>query len=62
MAIQVNIVSAEGAIFEGDADMVFAPAKLGEIGIAPLCTRTDPALRSVRSGACRAAAARSCST
>ena len=25
MSIHVNIVSAEGAIFEGDADMVFAP-------------------------------------
>ena len=35
MAIHVNIVSAEGAIFEGDADMVFAPAKAGELGIAP---------------------------
>jgi len=32
VAIHVNIVSAEGAIFEGDADMVFAPAKAGEHG------------------------------
>jgi F-type H+-transporting ATPase subunit epsilon len=46
VAIHVNIVSAEGAIFEGDADMVFAPAKAGELGIAPrhapLITRLKP--------------------
>jgi F-type H+-transporting ATPase subunit epsilon len=46
VAIHVNIVSAEGAIFEGDADMVFAPAKAGELGIAPrhapLITRLRP--------------------
>jgi F-type H+-transporting ATPase subunit epsilon len=33
--IHVDIVSAEGEIFSGDATMVFAPAQLGEIGIAP---------------------------
>jgi F-type H+-transporting ATPase subunit epsilon len=33
--IHVDIVSAEGEIFSGDAAMVFAPAQLGEIGIAP---------------------------
>jgi F-type H+-transporting ATPase subunit epsilon len=33
--IQVDIVSAEGEIFSGKAAMVFAPAQLGEIGIAP---------------------------
>jgi F-type H+-transporting ATPase subunit epsilon len=33
--IHVNIVSAEGEIFTGDATMVFAPAQLGEVGIAP---------------------------
>jgi F-type H+-transporting ATPase subunit epsilon len=33
--IHVDIVSAEGEIFEGDAAMVFAPAQMGEIGIAP---------------------------
>jgi len=46
VSIHVNIVSAEGAIFEGDADMVFAPAKAGEVGIAPrhapLITRLKP--------------------
>jgi F-type H+-transporting ATPase subunit epsilon len=33
--IRVDIVSAEGEIFKGDAAMVFAPAQMGEIGIAP---------------------------
>lgn len=33
--IQVDIVSAEGEIHSGKAAMVFAPAKLGEVGIAP---------------------------
>jgi F-type H+-transporting ATPase subunit epsilon len=33
--IHVNIVSAEGEIFTGDATMVFAPAQMGEVGIAP---------------------------
>ena len=33
--IKVDIVSAEGEIFSGEASMVFAPAKMGEVGIAP---------------------------
>lgn len=33
--INVDIVSAENAIFSGLATMVFAPAELGEVGIAP---------------------------
>ena len=33
--IQVDIVSAEKAIFSGEVAMVFAPAALGEVGIAP---------------------------
>ena len=33
--IQVEIVSAEGEIHSGEASMVFAPARMGEIGIAP---------------------------
>ena len=33
--IQVDIVSAEREIFSGEAEMVFAPALLGEVGIAP---------------------------
>ena len=33
--IHVDIVSAEQEIFSGEAQMVFAPAILGEVGIAP---------------------------
>jgi F-type H+-transporting ATPase subunit epsilon len=33
--IHVDIVSAEHEIFSGNAEMVFAPAELGEVGIAP---------------------------
>ena len=33
--IQVDIVSAEGEIHSGEAKMVFAPAEMGEVGIAP---------------------------
>jgi F-type H+-transporting ATPase subunit epsilon len=44
--IHVNIVSAEQAIFSGDADMVVAPGETGELGIlpghAPLLTRIRP--------------------
>ncbi|KAF3977746.1 MAG: F0F1 ATP synthase subunit epsilon [Methylococcales symbiont of Iophon sp. n. MRB-2018] len=35
MTIHVDIVSAENEIFSGLAEMVFAPAELGEVGIAP---------------------------
>jgi F-type H+-transporting ATPase subunit epsilon len=50
MAIHVNIVSAEGEIFTGDADMVFAPASAGEIGIAP---RHAPLLTTLKPGSVR---------
>jgi F-type H+-transporting ATPase subunit epsilon len=33
--IKVDIVSAEGEIHSGTAKMVYAPAKMGEVGIAP---------------------------
>ena len=33
--IQVDIVSAEQEIFSGSAEMVFAPAVMGELGITP---------------------------
>lgn len=46
MTIHVDIVSAEREIFSGLAEMVFAPAVLGEVGIAPghapLLTRLGP--------------------
>ena len=42
----VNIVSAERAIFSGEAEMVVAPGESGELGIlpqhAPLLTRIKP--------------------
>jgi F-type H+-transporting ATPase subunit epsilon len=50
MSIHVEIVSAEGAIYSGDANMVFVPAKMGEIGIAP---RHAPLLTSLKPGAVR---------
>ena len=50
MAIHVEIVSAEGAIFSGDAERVFAPAKAGEIGIAP---RHAPLLTTLKPGSVR---------
>ena len=50
MTIHVEIVSAEGAIFSGDADMVFAPARAGEIGIAP---RHAPLLTTLKPGSIR---------
>ena len=44
--IQVEIVSAERAIYSGEAVMVYAPANMGEVGIAPghmaLLTRMNP--------------------
>lgn len=44
--LQVDIVSAEGAIFSGAAHMVFVPASQGELGIlprhAPLLTLLKP--------------------
>ena len=50
MAIHVNIVSAEGEIFSGEADMVFAPARAGEIGIAP---RHAPLITTLKPGSVR---------
>jgi F-type H+-transporting ATPase subunit epsilon len=44
--IHVDIVSAEREIFAGEAEMLFAPARLGEVGIlpghAPLLTQLKP--------------------
>jgi F-type H+-transporting ATPase subunit epsilon len=46
MTLHVDIVSAEAEIFSGTANMVFAPAEMGEVGIAPrhapLVTRLKP--------------------
>lgn len=44
--LHVDIVSAEQAIFSGDAEMVIAPGEAGELGILPehvaLLTRIKP--------------------
>ncbi len=48
--IQVDIVSAEGEIHSGPATMVFAPASMGEVGIAP---RHAPMLTTLKPGEVR---------
>ena len=48
--IQVDIVSAEGEIHTGEAVMVFAPASMGEVGIAP---RHAPMLTTLKPGEVR---------
>ena len=48
--IHVDIVSAEGEIYSGDASMVFAPAEMGEIGVAP---RHAPLLTGLKPGEVR---------
>jgi F-type H+-transporting ATPase subunit epsilon len=45
--MHVDIVSAEGEIFSGEAAMVFAPAQMGDVGIAP---RHAPLLTNLRPG------------
>jgi F-type H+-transporting ATPase subunit epsilon len=49
-SIHVEIVSIEGAIWSGEAKMVFAPARMGEIGIAP---RHAPLITTLKPGAVR---------
>jgi len=48
--IHVDIVSAEGEIYSGDASMVYAPAKMGEVGISP---RHAPLLTALKPGEVR---------
>jgi F-type H+-transporting ATPase subunit epsilon len=49
-SIHVDIVSAEGEIFSGEAKMVFLPAAEGEIGVAP---RHAPLLALLKAGEVR---------
>lgn len=49
-SIHVDIVSAEGEIYSGEAAMLFAPALMGEIGIAP---RHAPLLTILKPGEVR---------
>ena len=50
MTLHVDIVSAEAEIFSGTATMVFAPAEMGEVGIAP---RHAPLLTALKPGEVR---------
>jgi F-type H+-transporting ATPase subunit epsilon len=51
--IHVDIVSAEGQIFSGEASMVFAPGSEGELGITP---RHAPLLTTLKAGEVRVVA------
>ena len=48
--IHVEIVSVEGHIFSGEANLVICPAKMGDVGIAP---RHAPLLTTLRPGEVR---------
>src|ERR1700686_947429 len=48
--IHVDIVSAEGQIFSGEATMVFVPGSQGELGIYP---RHAPLLTTLKAGEVR---------
>jgi len=50
MTIHVDIVSAEEEIFSGLAEMVYAPAQMGEVGIAP---RHTPLVTRLKAGEVR---------
>lgn len=48
--LHVDIVANEGQIHSGEASMVFAPAAMGEVGIAP---RHAPLLTTLKPGTVR---------
>lgn len=50
MTMHVDIVSAEAGIFSGEAERLFAPAEMGEVGILP---RHAPLLTKLRPGEVR---------
>jgi F-type H+-transporting ATPase subunit epsilon len=50
MTVHVDIVSAEKEIFSGVAEMGFAPAELGELGISP---RHAPLITKLNAGEVR---------
>jgi F-type H+-transporting ATPase subunit epsilon len=50
MTIHVDIVSAEQEVFSGMAEMLFAPAEMGEVGIAP---RHAPLITKLKPGEVR---------
>lgn len=47
MTIHVDIVSAEGEMFSGLGEMVYVPAIMGEVGIAP---RHTPFVSQIKAG------------
>ncbi|MCE5359648.1 F0F1 ATP synthase subunit epsilon [Candidatus Igneacidithiobacillus taiwanensis] len=55
MQIDVRVVSAEGSVYEGQAEMVVAPGQMGELGIlprhAPLLTGLRPGELRIKNGA-----------
>ena len=50
MTIHVDIVSAEGNLYSGQGEMVYAPAAMGEIGVAP---RHTPLISPLKAGELR---------
>jgi len=50
MTIHVDIVSAEAAIYSGNAEFVVVPAEMGEVGIYP---RHTPLLTRIKPGSVR---------
>lgn len=50
MTIHVDIVSAEQEVYSGLAEMVFAPAEMGDVGIAP---RHAPFITKLKPGEVR---------
>ena len=52
MTIHVDIVSAEGEMFSGLGEMVYVPAVMGEVGIAP---RHTPFVSQIKAGDVRVA-------
>ena len=50
MTIQVCIVSAEQEVYSGLAEMLFAPAEMGDVGIAP---RHAPLITKLKPGEVR---------
>lgn len=47
MKVHVDVVSAEGHLFSGQGEMIYAPAVMGEIGIAP---RHAPLVSRLKAG------------
>ena len=47
MTVHVDIVSAEGSLFSGQGEMIYAPAVMGEIGVAP---RHAPLVTRLKAG------------